>query len=264
MYGKRAAGRKLNILFSVAAVLVMWGVWLIAHAAVRNEYIIPSFADTMRSIGESLSDSYFWTSYGYTMLRAAEGWAIAFVCAVLFSALAAVSDACRRFFDPFVSVFRTVPTMAITLMLLVWTSPRTAPVIVTFLMLFPISYAQLTAAYRSVDPKLIEMAEVYRVPARERILRIYIPQMLPSLFSQAGPNLSLSVKVAVSAEVLAFTFQSVGGILQQASVYNDMPQLFAVTILMLITGGILEFALGNLTRITDRWTRGRHGKEARQ
>ena len=131
-------------------------------------------------------------------------------------------------------------------------------------MLFPISYAQLTAAYRSVDPKLIEMAEVYRVPARERILRIYIPQMLPSLFSQAGPNLSLSVKVAVSAEVLAFTFQSVGGILQQASVYNDMPQLFAVTILMLITGGILEFALGNLTRITDRWTRGRQGKEARQ
>ena len=64
--------------------------------------------------------------------------------------------------------------------------------------------------------------------------------------------------------VLAFTFQSVGGILQQASVYNDMPQLFAVTILMLITGGILEFALGNLTRITDRWTRGRQGKEARQ
>ena len=98
MYGKRAAGRKLNILFSVAAVLVMWGVWLIAHAAVRNEYIIPSFADTMRSMGESLSDSYFWTSYGYTMLRAAEGWAIAFVCAVLFSALAAVSAACRRFF----------------------------------------------------------------------------------------------------------------------------------------------------------------------
>lgn len=242
----------------------MWGVWLAAHAVVKNEYIVPSFPDTLKSMGESLSDAYFWTSYGYTMLRAVEGWAIAFLCAVLLSALAAVNDACRRFFDPFVSVFRTVPTMAITLMLLVWTSPRVAPVIVTFLMLFPISYAQLTAAYRSVDPKLIEMAQVYRLPMWQRILRIYVPQMLPSLFSQAGPNLSLSIKVAVSAEVLSFTYQSVGGILQQASIYNDMPQLFAVTILMLITGGILEFALGQLTRLTDRWSRGRHGKEIQE
>ncbi len=40
--------------------------------------------------------------------------------------------------------------------------------------------------------------------------------------------------------------------------------MFALTLVVLITGGILEFALGNLTRITDRWTRGRQGKEARQ
>lgn len=264
MNGKRAAGRKLNILFSVAAVLVMWGVWLIAHAVVQNEYIIPSFADTLRSMREALSDAYFWTSYGYTMLRAAEGWAIAFVCAVLFSALAAVSDACRRFFDPFVSVFRTVPTMAITLMLLIWTSPRVAPVIVTFLMLFPISYAQLTAAYRSVDPKLIEMAQVYRVRARERILRIYIPQMLPSLFSQAGPNLSLSLKVAVSAEVLAFTYVAIGGMLKEANSYLQISRMFALTLCVLILGGLVEFALGFLPRISDRWMKGRAKKEGRK
>ena len=257
-------GRKLNILFSVAAVLVMWGAWLIAYYTVRNDYVIPAFSDTMAAIGRNFVDGEFWRAFGNTLLRTFYSWLVAFAASLLCLSLGALSDKFRRFIAPFISVLRTVPTMAITLMLLVWTSPRTAPVIVTFLMLFPISYAQLTAAYRSVDPKLIEMAEVYRVPARERILRIYIPQMLPSLFSQAGPNLSLSVKVAVSAEVLAFTFQSVGGILQQASVYNDMPQLFAVTILMLITGGILEFALGNLTRITDRWTRGRQGKEARQ
>ena len=85
--------------------------------------------------------------------------------------------------------------------------------------------------------------------------------MLPSLFAQAGPNLSLALKVAVSAEVLAFTYVSVGGMMTEANSYLQIPRLFALTIAVLLLGGLLEFALGNLTRITDRWKKGREGRK---
>ncbi len=38
--------RKLNIIFSVAAVAAMWIAWIIAYYSVGNDYVIPSFTDT--------------------------------------------------------------------------------------------------------------------------------------------------------------------------------------------------------------------------
>ncbi len=256
--------KKLNFLFSFLAIAVMWGAWLIAYAAVGNDYILPSFSDTMKEMGRLFGESLFWRSLGSTFLRSLEGWVLAFAVALVFASLSALSDKLRCFLGTFVAVMRTVPTLAITLMLLLWSTPHTAPVIVTFLMLFPVSYAQMMSAYRAIDPKLAEMAVVYGISRRDRIFRIYVPQMLPSLFSQAGPNLSLSLKVCVSAEVLAYTYIAIGGMLKEANSYLQISRMFALTLSVLIVGGLVELALGFLTRITDRWTHGRAQKEVRR
>ena len=58
------ASKQFNYIFSVLAILAMWAVWLIAYAVVGNDYIVPSFADTMRSLGELLTESFFWRSFG--------------------------------------------------------------------------------------------------------------------------------------------------------------------------------------------------------
>lgn len=245
-----------NYLFSVLAVAVMWGVWIAAYFAVGNEYVVPSFTETMRELGALFASGTFWESFGGTLCRTVAGWLLAFAFAVLFAAAGVASKKFRSFFAPFVSVFRTLPTMAITLMLLIWSTPLVAPVIVTFLMLFPVTYAQLMAAYGEIDPQLFEMARVYGVPRREVLCKIAVPGMLPSVFSQAGPNLSLSLKVTISAEVLVSTFRSLGGMMHEAANYLQVAEMFALTILALLVGGLFEFALHFLTRITARWKGG--------
>lgn len=245
-----------NYLFSVLAVAVMWGVWVAAYFAVGNEYVVPSFTETMRELGALFASGTFWESFGGTLWRTVAGWLLAFAFAVLFAAAGVASKKFRSFFAPFVSVFRTLPTMAITLMLLIWSTPLVAPVIVTFLMLFPVTYAQLMAAYGEIDPQLLEMARVYGVPRREVLCKIAVPGMLPAVFSQAGPNLSLSLKVTISAEVLVSTFRSLGGMMHEAANYLQVAEMFALTILALLVGGLFEFALHFLTRITARWKGG--------
>ena len=245
-----------NYLFSVLAVAVMWGVWVAAYFAVGNEYVVPSFTETMRELGALFASGTFWESFGGTLWRTVAGWLLAFAFAVLFAAAGVASKKFRSFFAPFVSVFRTLPTMAITLMLLIWSTPLVAPVIVTFLMLFPVTYAQLMAAYGEIDPQLFEMACVYGVPRREVLCKIAVPGMLPAVFSQAGPNLSLSLKVTISAEVLVSTFRSLGGMMHEAANYLQVAEMFALTILALLVGGLFEFALHFLTRITARWKGG--------
>ena len=250
-------GKKLNIAFSFLAVIVMWAGWLIAYYTVRNDYVIPSFADTVAGIGKNLIDGQFWRAFGATLLRTLYSWAVAFALSLVCLSLSALSDKFRRFLAPFVSVLRTLPTMAITLMLLIWTSPKIAPTVVAFLMIFPLSYTQLCASFGGIDKKIIEMAEVYKVSRRDKLCKIYIPLMLPDIFAQTGANISLTLKVMISAEVLAGTFGSVGGLMYTASMYSRMDELFALTILMLVFGGLIEYALGNLTRITDVWVKGR-------
>ena len=253
-------GKKLNVAFSFFAIFAMWAAWLIAYRTVRNDYVIPSFTDTLAGIGRDLTDAAFWRAFGGTLLRTLYSWAVAFAASLLCLSLSALSDKFRRFLAPFVSVLRTLPTMAVTLMLLIWTSPKAAPAYVAFLMIFPLSYAQLSAAFAGIDGKLLQMAQVYRISRRDRLCKIYIPLLLPSVFAQAGPNLSLTLKVMVSAEVLAGTFGSVGGLMYTASMYSSMDELFAVTILVLAAGGLIEFCAGRLTRITDVWTKGRKGR----
>lgn len=254
----RSDVKKLNIFFSLFAVAVMIIIWVIAYYSVRNDYVIPSLGETFREIGRQLISADFWVAFGNTFSRSLAAWALAFVLAVIFASLSAVSRVFYSFFAPFISVLRTIPTMAITLMLLIWSSPRMAPIIVSFLMIFPLTYAQLIAAYRGIDVQYVEMAKIYRVSLRDKLFRIYIPLMLPDVLSQIGANFSLTLKVMVSAEVLSSTFRSVGGLIHDAANYLQIAQMFAVVILMLLIGGVLEFAFGKFTLITDRWTRGRN------
>ena len=50
--------------------------------------------------------------------------------------------------------------------------------------------------------------------------------------------------------------------IHDAAYYSQMARMFAVVILVLITAGILEFALGKLTLVTDRWIKGRKNGRA--
>ncbi len=255
--------KRINFIFSIVALVLMWGVWVLAHIAVKNEYIIPSFQDVVINIGENLSSLQFWNAFARTLGRTLYAWGVAFLCAVGLVSIGIFSAKFRRLLAPFISVLRTLPTMAITLMLLIWTNPRIAPVYVTFLMLFPLMYSQLLTAYGEIDPSLVQMITVYKVRRRDRLLKVYIPLMMPAVLSQMGANLSLSLKVMISAEVLAGTFRSIGGMMYDAAMYSRMDQMFSVTIMMLVTGGVLEYIFGRLTFLTARW-RGKNSKKRRR
>ena len=82
------------------------------------------------------------------------------------------------------------------------------------------------------------------------------PAAAAPLLAQAGADFSLALKVMVSAEVIAGTYTSLGGMINEASMYLMVAEMFALTIVALVFGGVCEYALGKLTKITDRWNKG--------
>ncbi len=146
--------------------------------------------------------------------------------------------------------------MAIILILLLWTSHTTAPVIVGALVTFPMLYAQFMAAYKDVDTGLFDVSKAFNVSKKDRVFKMYLPLMCPNIFSQAGPAFSLTLKVIVSAEVMANTYKSIGGMLQQSKIYLEIPELFALTLVTIAVGAVAELLFSLLKLTYRKWKRG--------
>ena len=187
-----------------------------------------------------------------TLKRVLIAFIIAFIFAAIFAIISYLVPWFSLFFAPIVSVLRSMPVLGVLLIILVWSSVNTAPIVVAFLSLFPTLYAGFSAALTGVDKKLVEMSRVYRVPTWRRVWRLYIPSAAPIALRESGAALSFSVKLVVSAEVLASTFKSLGGMMQEAKLYLDMPLLFALVCVTFLAGLFLETVGGLVATMVER------------
>jgi len=246
---------KKNLIFSALSLAAVWLIWLIAYYLVGNEWELPSIGSSLSAAGILLTEASFWTAFLNTFLRTLAAFAFSLALGVVLALLARLWRGLRVFLAPIVSILRTVPTMAVILLLLVWTNPYLAPVVVAILVLFPAVYAAALAALDEVDETYGTLAKAYGVTLRKRIVDMYVPLTLPPLLKQAGAILSMGLKITVSGEVLASTFQSLGGMMQEAKMYLEMPRLMGLTLIAIVLGFILEGVFVLLSRIFVRWKR---------
>lgn len=254
MKSKRGSVKKFNIIWSVVAVVIMFLIWAIAFLVVKNDYVVPSISQTFLSFFELFASNKFWVNIGYTLLRTLISFGISFLLAALFASISVSFYPFKRIAYVFVSFFRVLPTLAVTLMLLLWTNPFVAPIIVVCLVLFPLMYMQFITAYESVDKGLLQMAQVYSFSRYQILKNIYLPITLRAVFAQVGANVSFGLKIMVSAEIMSYTFRSLGTSIYYAKLYSDMAQFTALVIVVVILGVVLEYAFSFLNKISERWS----------
>lgn len=232
-----------NIAQTLAAIGFLLIVWFVAYRAVGNQELIPPLSDSLKEMGGLLASGDLWASLGMSLLRAIGAFAVSFVLAVCFAVLAYLYPAIGTFLAPIISVLRSMPVLAVLLILLSFLGQASAPIAVAFLSLFPMLYAGILAALSGVDKHLIEMSRVCGTPLFRKITAIYLPLSAPYVLKESAAALSFSLKLIVSAEVLSFTATSLGGMMQEAKIYGEIPQLFALVGLSFFVGLILETAV---------------------
>ncbi len=229
-----------NLIVWAAAITVLALVWTIAYFSVDNPFLVPSFLECVKKIGEILISSYFWIALFSTLERVLFAFFFSVIFALIFAVIAYLVPTFKVFFSPIISVLRSMPVLGVLLMLIVWAGAGGAPIWVAFLSLFPMLYTGYLAAIDGVDPALLEMSKAYKVPLKTRLLKLYLPTAAPTALKETGASLAFAVKLVVSAEVLAMTYQSLGGWLQEAKAYLDIPLLFAIITVTVALGLVLE------------------------
>lgn len=236
-------------LYSALSIIAMWLCWFIASRVAKNEFFFPPFRSVLKEFFALFTQTFFYRSVAKTLLRVLYAFAVSLAIASLIAFVATLCKGVAVFFRPIVSVLRTLPTMAILLMLLVWFTPGQAPVVIAVLVLFPLIYAQITASFAQIDGELLQMATVYRVSKWHKFRHIVLPQVTKYLLPQIGSDLSFGIKLVISAEVMANTFVSLGGMMQSSAIYMQVATLSALTLVSILLGLVVEYAFVLVTKL---------------
>ncbi len=244
--------RIFNLLMPILSLCTIVILWAVTAKAVGLEILVPSISSTFKGLGKLLGSADFYVAVGWTLGRSLLAFCIAFTCGMLLAIVASLSPYIKRFLSPIVVLLRVIPTMSIILLAIIWLTSAQTPILVAFVIIFPLIYGGYLSAIESVDSGLVEMAKIYKVPLSKRIFSLYIPMTAMSLMNVVQSTIGLTLKLVIAAEVLAQTKQSIGLNMQLANLYLETPTLIAWTIVAIVLGGILESIVIVIKKIYQR------------
>jgi len=207
---------------------------------IGQEILLVSPVSVVLSLAQLVRTAGFWQSVLFSFQRITAGFLLATVSGVFFAAFAARFRRVEEFLAPAILFVKSTPVASFTILVLIWVSSRNLSVVISYLMVFPIIYTNVLKGIRSTDSKLLEMAEVFGIPGRRRVLYIYVSQVLPFFQSACLVGLGLCWKAGVAAEVIGIPRGSMGEKLYMAKVYFATPDLFAWTLTIIIVSLLFE------------------------
>ncbi len=243
----------LNIILPVISVLAVVAVWAVAAAITGSEYILPSVCQTAVAFFELFGSGKFYVAILMTFLRSIIAFSLSFIIAFCLAFLAKKSDKAERALAPIISVIRALPTIAVVLLLLFWTSSNIAPVIVTMLVVLPTVYTGARNALDGVDEGALEMCKVFKVSKKDVFYKVQFPQVAPPTLKLIGSGLSLNLKLMVAAEVLSATVKSIGNMLNFASYNGEIADMLALVVVIVVIGVAIEGLFNIISRKVGAW-----------
>jgi len=222
-----------------------------------NSLLLPTPSETISALSGIVSDPGFAGELLATAYRVFKGFALSFLLGSAAGAACGFSWKAKALLSPALAALRTVPFISLSILAIIWFPSGTVPVFVAFLMAFPIVASSVMEGIGSVDTDLEELSSVYSVPFSKRAYRLYLPSVMPYVVSAASQSLGMSWKIVVSAEVLSMPARGIGGRMDSAKAFLEMPELFAWTLLLVALGFATDALLEAIRARAFGWREGR-------
>ena len=229
------------------AVLAFWlTVWYFAAAAVGQELLLPGPLLVGQKLCALAGTKTFWFTLGKSILRVLTGIVSAVILGGLIGLVTYKSALARELLGPVMTLLKSTPVASFIILALVWLGRSIVPVFIAGLMVLPVVWANTVAGLAGIDPQLLELAQVYRLPRVRILRRIVWPSVLPYLRSALRSALGLGWKAGIAAEVLTVPPFSIGKNIYEAKLYLETTELFAWTAAVVLLSFLIEHVLLNM------------------
>jgi NitT/TauT family transport system permease protein len=226
-------------LASLTAMLVAWQV----VAAFFPPALLPGPIPVFRKVWEIVVSGRFVFHMSQTLLRVGAGFLLAFLVSIALGITMGVSRTAERFFESAIVVGLTIPSLAWSVIALMWFGiGERAPIFTIFVILLPLITVNVVQGTKALDQEVIEMARAFRARRAMVIREVVIPQLVPYLLGATRFGLSLAWKVTVIAEMLGLS-SGIGFMIHYSFGIFSMVDVFAWTIAFTLVMLGLEYGV---------------------
>lgn len=231
-------------IYSILGVIGFFLVWLVS-SLIANTTLYPNPITTFVTLFGLLGQGTTYEAVGMTFLSLVISLAISFLVGTVFGVLGGVFEAFRAFFKPFITVLKAIPTAAIIFILIAFTKPMFASIIVTSIITFPVVYEAVVSGFMSIDQEILDTLDVDGARFFKRIFMIYLPLSYRHILLALTQVIGLGMKVTIMAEVLTYTgdYNSIGGCIYYYYSMAYMPEIFAFSALAIIITMVTDVGL---------------------
>ena len=214
------------------AVLVLLGWSLLSWR--YGAYVLPSPRSVFRGLVGIVVSGEIWRHTGASLARIAAGFGAAVLLALALGLAAFVSRLARRIVRDAVTVLNATSVFVWIVIALIWFGlSNWAPIFTTFMITLPVVAANIVEGVESVDRRLLEMGDVYRLSGREKFRAIVVPSTLPHLLAGMKVGFGLALKVSVVAEIFGVT-SGIGYIMNYSREILATQMVFAWALVMIL------------------------------
>ena len=230
--------KRSGVFFSI---MILLGVWQLAAMGIQNDFLMPYPMDVFSLMAVQCRESSFYEIVIHTLFRSLLGLSLALCCAALGAFLSYFYTFVKYLLSPFILLTKSIPNVSYIIIILVWFGSQSSSVIIPFLILFPVIYANLYNALLHMDQDVKDVIRLYPETPWRMLQKVYIPLLLPAINASLSSGLGLALKVGVMAEIIGQVQLGIGRQLNIARFNMDMTAIFAWTLWIILLLLILEW-----------------------
>ncbi len=229
------------------AALIAWQ--LAADAKLVNPLWFPGPTRAISVLADWIATSELWSPLGKTVWRVFAGWGTASVAGVAIGSAIASSATARNLFEPTAEFLRPLPASAVLppAILILGLSDAMIVFVVAFGSIWPILLGAIHG-FKSIDPRLMEVASMLRLSTWQRIIKLQLPHALPDIFAGMRVSIAIALIITVASEMLS-SQPGIGNLMLLAARAFRSAEIFAGILVLGMLGFLINFTM---QRIEDR------------
>lgn len=227
--------------------------WQAIAVKVNNDIYLPKLQEVLTSLFQIVKEKDFLLIVFSSFYRTIISFGVALIFAIIMGVLSSLYPLINNLLKPLNSIGKTIPTLVLVVLALIWVDKDNAPFIVGIAIVFPILYDGILNTLTKNDKKLEEMMKIYEVPTLEKVKKVYVPNIIFYILKILVPTISLAFKVVIAGEVHGQPKYGIGASVQLAKMNFDTPTIFAWIVIIAIISLLFELVNKILTKKYYRW-----------
>ena len=261
---RRRRERLRNIGIGIAGLLTLLLVWKLSVMVLKvPPYILPAPERVFIALWSGIAVSPasplgFYLPLWSTLSNALLGFLIGASLGVLFGSMMAEFRPVETALMPYAFALQSLPKVAIAPLIVIWCGfgDGSKVAMAALLAFFPM-LVNTFAGMRSADLERIELMKVLSASRLETYRLVKLPSAAPYIFAGLDMGIVYALLGTIVAEFLGAQ-EGMGVAITKAQAVTDVAGVFAVLVILGVTGIALHLAVRAIQRKLIHWNRGQH------